>query len=208
MGVLGMSDFEERNAFARLRGYLQEGKDDEGLCEAFSRPYEEIQILKHSFFEGEKELLRKRTTEETYAVYIIEQRRCMNDLERVIEDYTKQKNVQGYVGAIKAKSEILDKIIKTGQDFGLIERADEGRGLVAGQALIQMNHVEVKQYILGEIKAMNDLLLRYGDQDIKALEPGPLHLPLPTEQEKTKAHSRISVYGGRRVVHGKTEEGA
>jgi len=203
-----MSDFEERNAFARLRGYLQEGKDDEGLCEAFGRPYEEIQILKSCFFESEKELLRKRSTEETYAVYIIEQRRCMNDLERVIEDYDKQKNVQAYVGAIKAKSEILDKIIKTGQDFGLIERAEEGRGFVAGQALIQMTHVEQKQYIIGELKALNDYMLRYGDQNILALDPGPLHLPLPAEQEKTKAHSRTSVYGGRRVVHGKIEEGA
>ena len=190
---------ELREAFAKLRGCLIEGLDDNQIAERLKLSWAEVQELKHRFDDNEAEALRTRSTEHTYVRYVIEQRRCLADLDKVIADYQQQKNVAAYVGAIRAKSDILERVLKTGQDLGLIERFTKGEGYVAGEAIKNMNNIQFQQFILNVIGDLDQLRLRYGDQPLGALEPGPLHRPL-VARTPVKGHSRSAVYGGRRVV--------
>lgn len=196
---------ELRSAFAQLRAAIVEGLDHSEMCERFGLNWSEVEELRRRFLDSEAEVVRHKSTEHTYVEYCLEMRRCMKDLDRIVTDYTKQKNVTGYVGAVRARAELLDKMIKTGQDFGLIERTAEGKGYAAGEAIKSLNNADFKKYIYNEINVFNTVMVRFGDQSIMEMEPGPLYQALSKPKNpvhKTKGHSRSKVLAGRRVVRG------
>ena len=209
-----LDDTRKRVLLSKLRESLLEGVGDDDLCEKLSCSLERVQELKLALDEQEVEALRKSPTEHTYVEYVREQRRCMLALDKLIDGYRSPESDSeeqptggttptAFVSAVRTKSDIIDKIVKTGQEFGLIERASQGRGLIAGQAIFNLSHTEVKNYAIGELKALNEMMQRYGDQSIGDLDPGPLHLPVSIPKSPIKAHSRTTVYAGRRVVHEK-----
>jgi len=207
---LELDDTRKRVLLSKLRDCLLEGVGDDDLCEKLQCSLERLQELKLALDDQEVEALRKSPTEHTYVEYVREQRRCMLALDRLIDGYgpTAEDEPKGttptaFVSAVKTKSDIIDKIVKTGQEFGLIQRASQGKGMIAGQAIFNLSHTEVKNYAIGELKALNEMMQRYGDQSIGDLDPGPLHIPVSTAKSPIKAHSRTTVFGGRRVVHEK-----
>lgn len=191
-----------RAAFAKLRVCLIEKTDDNGIAEELGLSWEDVQELKRRFHDHESEIVRARSTEHTYIRYVIEQRQNLHDLDEIIKDYEKQKNVAAIVSAIRAKSEILENILKTGQELGLVERLSKGEGFHAGEALKQLNNVQFRDLIVNVIADLDGLRLRFGDKSITEMTTGPLHRPLPAPKQAVKGHSRSKVHAGRRVVKG------
>lgn len=208
-----LDDTRRRVLLSKLHEALLEGVGDDDLCEKLQCSLERVQELKLALDDQEVEALRKSPTEHTYVEYVREQRRCMLALDRLIDGYNPPK-IEGedaaqstsptaFVSAVRTKSDIIDKIVKTGQEFGLIERASQGKGMIVGQAIFNLSNKEIANYAIGELKALNEMMQRYGDQSIGELDPGPLHIPVSTAKSPIKAHSRTTVFGGRRVVHEK-----
>lgn len=187
-------------AYARLRALLVEGADDTKAAKELKLTWEELQELKRGFYDHEAEILRGRSTEHTYIRFAIEQRQCIEDLDRVIADYQQQKNVTGYVSAVRAKSDILERVLKMGQELGLVERLSKGEGYAAGEAIKQMNNVQFRQYIINFVSDFHDLMLRFGDHSITQVTLGSLHQPLRKPKQPVKGHSRAAVHKGRRLV--------
>lgn len=199
-----------RVAFAKLRSYLAEGLEHHEVCEKMQLSWIEVEELRRKLLDQEAALVRRRPTEHTYVEYCLEMRRCMNDLDKVIDGFEIKegakeplKNSAGYVGAVRAKADILDRMIKVGQDFGLIERVAEGKGLAAGEAIKNMANTELRAFILQEVNVFNTLLVQFGDKRIEEMDPGPLHQALSAPKHpvpKVQGHARGKVHAGRRVV--------
>lgn len=210
-------------AFAKMRGCITEGLSDEEICERFGLPWEAIDEIRRKFMDEEAEYIRHRSTEHTYVQYCLEMRRCIEDLEKVGIDYVRgpesteesiaaaaKVNVSGFVGAVRARADILDRIIKTGQDFGLIERKVDGKGFAAGEAIKDMNNAEFRRYIFQEINVFNTLQVKYGDRNFEDIDPGPLYQSISTPKfpiQKTTPHARGKVYGGRKAVKKRSGNG-
>lgn len=211
MHPIGM---EREVALLKLRDCLAKGMYDDEIQEEICYAPDVIKELREELSARESSAIRQRPTEEIYALYIYEQRRCIADLNEVVDDFKtyfgekldekgdrqKNRNINGYVGAVKTRSEILDKILKTGQDLGIIERDSASKGLFAGQAIINMTNIELKQYVIGEMQALHRMMADFGDQDITAIEVGPIHKQIGPPKDPVKAHARTAVHGGRRVV--------
>lgn len=211
MHPIGM---EREVALLKLRTCLEKGMYDDEIQQETCYAPDVIKELREELGARESASIRQRPTEEIYALYIYEQRRCISDLNEVVDDFKsnlgkdldekgdrqKNRNINGYVGAIKTRSEILDKILKTGQDLGIIKRDSSNKGLFAGQAIINMTNIELKQYVLGEVQALHQMMADFGDQDITAIDVGPLHKQIGPPKDPVKAHARTAVHGGRRVV--------
>lgn len=191
-----------RTALGKLRTCLVENKKDSEICEELGLRWEELLELKRKFYDAEAEILRGRSTEHTYVRYVLEQRRCMTDLDVAITKDNKGNS--SYVSAVRAKSEILDKILKTGVELGLIQRLADGGGYAAGEAIKSMNNKEFRGYIIQEIQVLNQVMVKFGDTSIMDVEVGPLYETKKQPKTPVKGHSRSKTFGGRRVVKGKS----
>lgn len=189
-----------RSALSKLRVCLVEKKKDAEICDKLGLSWEELLDLKRKFFDGEAEILRGRSTEHTYVRYVLEQRQCMADLDAVIAE--KDKGNSSYVSAVRAKSDILDKVLKTGVELGLIQRLADGGGYAAGEAIKSMNNKDFRVYIVQEIQVLNQMMVRYGDTSIMDVEVGPIYQKKLQPKTPVKGHSRTKIFGGRRLVKG------
>lgn len=197
---INLKQGEIRVVFAKLRGFIQESLDDAEMAERLGISWNDLLELKRRFYEHETEAIRNRSTEQTFVRYAIEQRQCVSDLQKVIDDYESQKNIPGYVGAVRAKSEILERTMKMGVDLGLVRRLSDSQGYSAGEAIKSMTNPELRQYIYAEINVFNQMRLQHGEQGILDVPIGPIHRSLVTEKTPVKPHERNKVHGGRRIV--------
>lgn len=196
--MLQLKGDELRVAIGKLRVCLVEKKKDAEICDELGLKWEELLELKRKFYDGEAEILRGRSTEHSYVRYVLEQRQCMADLDKVISE--KNEGNSSYVSAVRAKSDILDRILKTGIELGLIQRLADGGGYAAGEAIKSMNNKEFRVYIIQEIQVLNQMMLRFGDTSIMDVEVGPLYETKKVPKTPVKGHSRSKTFGGRRLA--------
>ena len=201
--ALNLKGEELRAAYSKLRICLVEGNEDDAKIGAeLGLTWDEVLELKRSFYDHEAEILRARSTEQTYVRFAIEQRQCMNDLDEVIIECKGNKNANVRVSANKAKSDISERMLKMGLELGVVNRISDSKGYAAGEAIKQMANPELRRYIIGEINVCNQYIARFGDSDMLSVEDGPIYRTTTRQKHPVKAHGRSKVYGGRRVVKG------
>jgi len=157
--------------------------------------------------------MRGRTTEEVYVDYTLKQTQNIKDLTRMLGAFEETKQHAAMVGAVRARSDILDKIIAKGQEFGFIEKKPETK-VIAGVIVSQLSTHELRKAIAGELGQLEKLMSDFGDApSIVDIEPGPTHLATPkvkalsdgangngeAVQKGVKNHARNRVHRGRKV---------
>jgi hypothetical protein len=144
-----------------------------------------------------------------------EQKACISALDEITDQFA-MNQLSAKVGAIRAKSDIVDKIVKFGQDIGLIDRRPEERRILAGVMVADMSNKQLRGMITSELANLDKMVKTFGEAGILDMNPGALHYdpaPVPalkagaTGQSKAKSKTNKSkankVHGGRRVVRKK-----
>jgi hypothetical protein len=162
---------------------------------------------------------RTKPREHVYVEYCMAQQRNILDLDVFIKELDAKNQYNAVVGAIRLRSDLIDRIVQRGMEFGIIRKEPERKELVAGLFISDMNSGELKKAILDQIQQMNDMISRFGDGDILSLDPGGLHYgdPITTTAEvvhelppkaagKAKAKSSRRSAGRRRIRGVPTEE--
>lgn len=120
-------------------------------------------VLVH-MFDAKAEEVRNRPTEHVYVQYIIDQCKNIADLTKLIAEFKTTRQHSSMVSAIKARSDIQDKIIDRGQQFGVIASSPERPGqLVAGIVIAELTNEELKKTILRELKQAQKMMDDFGD---------------------------------------------
>lgn len=188
-----------RKRVAELLAKLAEGMTDDVARAELDVSPARYERLKQEVLALEGERLRTTPTEHTYIQYCLAQMGCIKDLTDLLAEAKKQNNSNAGVGAIRARSDIYDKLIKTGQEFGILEKKPEEKRIVAGVIVAQLSNDQLKQAITSAIGSLNDMVSRFGNFDITQMDPGQLHYELP-EVSKTNRSAANRVHKGRRVV--------
>jgi len=181
---------------------LLQGIPDEDIRDEFGLELESYEKLKAKIYEYGEEDIRSRTSEHVYIQYLLNQIQCIKDLVELTESFAGGKQPSAYVGAVRARSEIYDKIIKQGQELGMIKKLDTGAA-VADVKLSELSKTELRGLITRELGGLDSLMQSYGDVNISKIETGELHRDakcVSINSGKTKPHARNKVHGGRRVV--------
>jgi len=206
--ALTLTKSELRATFAKMRVHMEEGYEEEEIAGFLGFDWSDWEELKRQFYQHEASVLQDKTTEQVYVDYILHKGRDIHDLTQVMRTFDKTKQPSAIVAAIKARSDIYDKIIVRGQEFGFIEKKPETK-LVAGVLVAQLTDKDLRSAITGQLSQLDSLMAQFGDgSNIIDVEAGPTHLPTPKRKAlppagKVKAHARNAVHGGRRVVKGK-----
>ena len=100
---------------------------------------------------------------EVFTEYREAQLLAARELEDLAQIFRSSKQFSALVGAVKARSEILDKIIKTGQELGLIKRAAK-EIRVRGKVNYEEKSIkELRLLLRGEFEEMQRLIRAPGE---------------------------------------------
>jgi len=202
--ILGLSGEGLREALAKALALLSSGVTDEMAAEQMGLSLAEFAKVKEELLAKEAERLRGQTTEEVYAGYVINQLACINDLLAVQKDFSGSKQASAVVGAIRARSEILDKIVTRGQEFGFVEKEPSRTHITGGLLVAEMSNTDLKQAIMKQAGQLDQLMEVAGkDCDLMELEPGPLHRKALPEGSKHLKANTVRRHGGRAVFRRK-----
>ena len=139
--------------------------------------------------------IRALSSDQQFVAYRIEQQRNIHDLDDLITNLNEQTQYNALVGALRLRSEIQDKIVVRGQEFGVISKQPDRREIVAGVVVADLSTSDLRQMITGQLAALSGLMEKYGDADMRAIEPGVLHREQTTgkpsgEHKRRKAKRR------------------
>jgi hypothetical protein len=205
-----------REAVLRIYGMLSAGEDESDILDEMGLTATEYEHLKAAMFSEKAEEVRSKPVEHVYVEYMIDQLKNIAALDDVISNYRETKQATAIVGAIRARSEIMDKLIARGQEFGLIKKVPNRNELVAGVVIANLTNKELKKEITGALGGLNEMMLKYGDSNIIDVTPGNIHrgkcLPaavlndkddIVVKEKKSNRHDKVR--RGRRVVKRKKE---
>lgn len=179
-----------KEAIATIYGALCEGQADKDVIDDMGLSAEQYEQLKAAMFDAKADEVRAKPTEHVYIEYMINQINNINDLTTMIEQFKSSKQYNAMVGAVRARGEIYDKLIARGQEFGIIHKKPDRKEIVAGVLIGDLSNKELKKLITSELGKLNGLMKRYGDADIMAIEPGPLHLGVPSTEVAAEVSAR------------------
>lgn len=138
----------------------------------------ELRLTPHRYNTLKKELIQQSTAdlynttpEELYIEYSWQQSKCISDLEEVIKIGIEAGSLTAATSAIKAKSDILDKIIKMGQDIGVLVKEPEKKFVIHGHAVATMEINELRKLVSSEVSSLATVVAKYGDQDMMGDAP-------------------------------------
>lgn len=170
-----------------LYNALCDGQEDSEIASAFGMSAEAYQKLKTKALDDKAEELRKRPPEHTYVLYIIEQIRNMRELDTMLRDFRKTKQYNAMLGALKLRSDLTDKILTRGQEFGIIDKKPDRKEIVGGIVIREMTNEQLRRVVQRELHAVNKMMIDLPDENILDVELGAIHhgpaLPAATEAE-------------------------
>lgn len=204
-----LADVERMAKVVKLFRLVSEGKSEVEIRKEMGLEEAEYNRFRKECFEKEAERIKEKGIGEVYVEYMLHQKKCLEDLEAMSKQFSNAKHYSALVTSVKTRSDIYDKIIKVGQEFGLLEKRPERREIVAGVLVAKMNSNQLRSTILGELQGMEKLMNTFGGLGLEEIEPGELYPALPPATEiidmttkplpghKSRAHVLSS---GRRVV--------
>jgi len=158
-----------RSAMADIKLRLSLGHDDAQIAEDLQISTQRYNDLKRELLRQGKDSLYAQTTEDTYLDYKWKQERCVDDLDNVI-DRLKLNVINGssnaMITAIRAKSDIIDRVVKMGQDMGILEKAPERKLILQGVAVATMDNNTLRSHIAEEMTNFAKVVSRYGFQSM------------------------------------------
>lgn len=118
--------------------------------------------LRRRVLQAEADSVANSTTEEIYAEYRLHAASAVEQLNTTITKHSSaSNNAMAIVQAVRAKMDIIKEVIKTGQEFGLVDKKAEIKGLlVAGVDLSKASPNERQQLIDGEMLRIQNLLTK------------------------------------------------
>ena len=177
---------ELRSMLADVKRLLGEGKPDHEIAEELLLTAGAYNDLKKELYRQETAEMYNLTTEDVYLEYKWRQMQCIKELDAVIELSKKEDNHNAALGAIRTKSDIIDKLVKIGQSMGVLDSAPE------------------RKLITNEMQGLRSVMAKYGDADMsgKPIEPAALEVPAgPEFTDKAKPGKAMG--GKAKVLAGK-----
>lgn len=157
-----------------IRDGIIEGKSDTAIAEELSLSQHEFRRLKTRLYEQMVDGLASKTAEIQYADYRLEQERCLRELDTMIGSFRRTRQYNAMVGAVRAKSQILGDMHKTGINMGVIKQEASFDREVAGVRISELDNADLRKMIaetLGDIKRIIDKFTDAPMGDVETLSP-------------------------------------
>lgn len=159
MNIAQLPSEEFSALLASLRVHIANDDTDDDTMEAMGLSPINLSTLKKKLADVDGEEITGQAPIEIFLEYLLRQKKIILDLDSIHTRAIEAKPVQGQVaiGACKAKSDILDKIIDRGQSLGVYDKKPAELKLLGELDLEGMDIGELKDQVhkeMGEIKRL------------------------------------------------------
>ncbi len=168
------------------------GDDDDTIRARMSLPHGKFRQVKREALSQKRAHLRGQTTEDVYLEYKMDQERLAGFLERMIPEFKKADQSAPQVAAIKAIADINDRVIKTGQEMGILERASEPGQGTGGNLFADLSTAALRKVITSLAGEYASLEEKYGSKNIIEAEYGEIYQDARKELAVVGKHNRSS----------------
>lgn len=194
MSLIPFTKQQLEEKIVELFELLGKGMSEEKAREFLDSDLENFRFLKQSMYNLKKSEMMSKSPEEMYIDYIINQQHNLTDLNAMVKKFKKSNQWNAMVGAIRARSDIFNDIIKRGQEFSVIDKRPEEKRIFAGIAVKDMSNQDLKRSISNAILGLNKLQKSFGDGNILDQSVEELYPETPESQKviDVKAFERTS----------------
>lgn len=163
---------------SEIKRRLIAGESDMIIAENLNLGRAEYRRLKTKVYDQEVDSFVGKSAEEQYVDYCFDQQRCLDDLDEMARHFKGSNNYNAMVGAIRAKSQIMEAIHKTGVAMGVIKQETSWDREVAGVRMSDLDNKELRDTLATEIRALQHVMDRFGDAPIvEVTELSPMKDP-------------------------------
>ena len=154
---------EIREAITSIYNYLEKGQSDKQIMKKMGLDAEIYNTIKTAMFDAKAKEIRSTPEEHMYIQYILDQNRNIKDLTEIIKGFDpEKKSHNAIVGAIRARSDITDKMITKAQEFGIIKKTPDRKEIVAGVVVAELSNNQLKENITEVLANLGGLVKKYG----------------------------------------------
>lgn len=154
---------------------MLDGESDADIMRTHGLDEEVFRDAKRFMLEEASATARAKPREHVYVEYCIEQDNTLRALNTLVEGLDAKKQYNAVVGALRLRSEIIDKKINKGFEFGVIKKEPDRKEILGGFVLADLSNSDLRKGIADITHHTHDLISKYGDGDILSLTPGELH---------------------------------
>ena len=143
---------------------LSNGMTDRDMAGELSITLGDLRNLKRELLADELEEIANDSPAEVWAKYRLRMEGCVSDLDEIIEQST-DANVRGgftaAVGAVKAKAQILDNVLKKGQELGVLHREPKKSIVVGGIAVTSVALEDLRELVATRRASVTGTVTKY-----------------------------------------------
>lgn len=176
---------------AILLAHLGAGDSDEEILAATGWDLDRLEEARSAVLAREGQRLVGRSSEDVYVDYVIRTRRNLQQLDGIMADLEESRQGSAMVGAVLAKQTLLDRMIKTGQDLGFVER----KAVRHDHAVVvaKLDDVALQELLATEVDKTRELMRRGGRNllEIEVEQPGTQYQQPPMARELAPAAAPV-----------------
>jgi hypothetical protein len=170
---------------AAIKERLIDGDSDMAIAEDLSLGKAEYRRLKQKVYDQEADGFVGKSAEEQYVDYCLGQRKCLKELDDMIEHFSDTKQYNAMVGAVRAKSQIMDSMHKTGVSMGIVKQETSHDREVGGIRLSDLNNKELRDQLANELRGLQHIIDKFGDKPMaEVAAPSPMADPAVVRQKQ------------------------
>lgn len=147
-----------RRDLVQYRACTALGWSREQILEETGWSLQRLQALEQITKDEDRRIWNQVDPVNIYADYREQQLLCAHELEDLAVVFRNGKQFSALVSAIKARSEVFDKIIKIGQELGLIKRAAREVNLRGSVDVRSLSIAELRVHLSKEVSGLRRML--------------------------------------------------
>lgn len=168
---------QEPDVLKRIYKLLCDGVSDEDIADEIGVDDVAFEKLKLDSLKAKALEYKQKPPEHTYVEYVIEQKKTLALLDALIRDLAGSEDPKvapARVAAIRARADVLDRLVDKGQTLGMIDKAADVTKIVGGFAFDQLAASDMKAMIMKELEGLRRMVDTSAVPIERAIVP-PLH---------------------------------
>lgn len=173
-----LSKEELVEAAASIYEMAAAGESDDSIMSTLGMDATTFRAAKKFMFDDRIAQAKGKSRELVFVEYALEQRRNIHLVDTLITELSGpegKRHYNAFVGAIRLRVDITDRILERGFDLGVIAKAAEKHEVIGGLAVAGLSAADLTKMILELTNSTKELCERYGEADILDVSPGELH---------------------------------